>query len=104
MSKQRWVRGKGDFLAFSGPCLLTHVIVYPDAADDYADVYDGRDATVGSKLARFRCADKGTRQFDFGDGILMDGGIYVAAFDSAVETTIAFIPVESQPASLAAGE
>ena len=104
MSKERWVRGAGDFLAFSGPCLLTHVIVYPDVADEYADVYDGRDETVGTKLARFRCADKGTRQFDFGDGLLMDGGIYVDAYDAAVETTITFIPVESQPASGPAGE
>ena len=93
MSKERWVRKAGDFLAFSGPCLLTHVIVYHDAADDYADVYDGRDATVGSKLARFRCAGKGTEQFDFVGGLLMDGGIYVATTDAAVETTIAFIPV-----------
>jgi len=104
MKIQRWVRKSGDFLVFSGRCLLTHVIVYPDLADDYADVYDGRDATVGTKLARFRCIGKGTEQFDFGDGILMDGGIYVAAYDAAVETTIAFIPEESRPAGQAAGE
>lgn len=104
MKTQRWVRKAGSFLAFSGRCLLTHVIVYPDAADDYADVYDGRDATVGTKLACFRCIGKGTEQFDFGDGILMDGGIYVDAFDDAVETTIGFTPEESQPDSQAAGE
>lgn len=93
MSKERWVRGKGDFLAFSGSCLLTHIIVYPDAANDYADVYDGRDVTVGTKLARFQCAARDTCLFSFGDGLLMDGGIYVDAYDAAVETTIIFIPV-----------
>mgnify|MGYP001078842444 CR=1 FL=1 len=94
MEAERWVRGAGDFLAFPGPCLLTHVIVYPDAAKDYSDVYDGRDTTVGNKLARFKCADEGTKEFSFGDGILMDGGIYVDAYDDAVETTIIFIPEE----------
>lgn len=94
MKEERWIRGKGDFLAFGFPCLLTRVIVYPDAADDYADVYDGRDTTGGTKLARFRSADKGTKLWPFERGILMDGGIYVDGYDSAVETTICFIPLE----------
>ncbi len=94
MQNERFVRGSGDFRAYPFPCLLTRVIVYPDAADDYADVYDGRDTTGGTKLARFRCAGKGTEIFPFGDGILMDGGIYVDAYDDAVETTICYIPIE----------
>lgn len=98
MKGERWIRGKGDFLAFGYPCFLTRVIVYPDAADDYADVYDGRDKTAGTKLARFRSADKGSKIFGFGEGILMDGGIYVDAHDDAVETTIFFAPRIEKPA------
>jgi len=97
MVRERFIRKAGDFLAYGYPCLLTRVIVYPDAADDYTDVYDGRDTTVGTKLARFRCEGKGTEIFNFGDGILMDGGIYVDAYDSAVETTICFIPKVKPP-------
>lgn len=97
MRTSNWVRKAGDFVAYPDRCLLTHVIVYPDAADDYADVYDGRDTTVGTKLSRFRSADKGTKHFRFGDGILMDGGIYVDAYDSAVETMIGFIPESEAP-------
>lgn len=104
MGKQRWVRKAGDFLAYPDRCLLTHVIVYPNAANDYTDVYDGRDTTVGTKLARFKCGANDTLHFSFGEGILMDGGIYVDGSAAAVETTIAFIPVESQPASQVAGE
>lgn len=92
MKTSNWIRKAGDFVAYPHRCLLTHVIVYPDAADDYSDVYDGRDTTTGTKLARFRCATKSTRHFRFGEGLLMDGGISVDAKDSAVETTIAFIP------------
>ena len=94
MNEERWVRGSGDFLAFAGPSFLTRVIVYPDAADDYSDIYDGRDTTSGKKIARFRRADKGTGVFNLGKGALMDRGIYVDAFDSAVETTVFFIPLE----------
>lgn len=94
MDKERFVRGKGDFLAYPGRCLLTRVIVYPDAANDYADVYDGRDTTGGDKLARFKCATTETKIFNFGTGVLMDGGIYVDAYDTAVETTICYIALE----------
>lgn len=94
MQKPRWVRGVGDFLAFSGPCLLTHVIVWPDRDEDYSDVYDGRDTTSGTKLARFQCKIGATREFSFGAGVLMDGGIYVKAKNDPVETTIVFIPID----------
>ncbi len=98
MEGERWIRRKGDFLAFGYPCFLTRVIVCPDANQDYADVYDGRDTTAGTKLARFKSATRTTREFSFGDGVLMDGGIYVDAFDDAVETTIFFIPRIEPPA------
>lgn len=91
MSDQRAVRVIGDGLAYTGPCLLTHVIMHPDAADDYADVYDGRDATMGKKFARIRSSSTNTRHVALGQGVRFDVGIYVDGYDAAVETTVVFV-------------
>lgn len=93
MNEARWTRITGDGLAYSGPCLLTHVILYPDANQDYADIYDGRDATSGKKLARFVTSTRSTHAFSFGQGVRFDVGLYVDAKDAAVETTVVFVPL-----------
>jgi hypothetical protein len=73
--------------------LLVDILVWPDSDGDYADVYNGRDATAGKKFARFECATSNTRHYRFGFGIPFDVGIFIDAKDSAVETTVAFVPL-----------
>lgn len=94
MNEQRWTRQAGDFLAYSGPCLVTHIIVWPDSDEDYADIYDGRDATSGKKFARVESGDSDTLLLNLEPGVRFDVGIYVDGKDSAVETTVVFIPQE----------
>jgi hypothetical protein len=89
----RWERVVGDGCAYSGECLLVDVIVFPDSDGDYADLYDGRDATSGRKFCRIECAASTTRHWHFGHGVPFHVGIYVDGKDSAVETTVAFIPL-----------
>jgi len=94
MPEQRWVRIAGDGLVYTGPCLLTHVIMDPDANQDYADIYDGRDATTGRKFCRVQASTRTTRHISLGPGARFDVGLYIDAKDSAVETTVLFIPVD----------
>lgn len=92
MKEQRWVRGAGDFLAYSGSCRLTHILVWPDGDGDYADIYDGRDATSGKKFLRVECGGQTTRHISLGQGVLFHVGLYVDGIDAVVETTVIFIP------------
>lgn len=89
----RWTRIVGDGIVYEGPCLLIDVVFWPDAAADYADIYDGRDATSGKKFCRLEADADETRHMHFGQGIPFDRGIYVDGIDSAVETTINFEPL-----------
>lgn len=93
--KQQWVCIKGDGLIYTGPCLVTDIIMTPDANQDYTDVYDGRDTTSGKKFARITCATTTTTHICLVAGVRFFNGIYLDAYDSAVETTVAFIPLIS---------
>lgn len=93
MDNQRWATILGDGLLFQGPCLVTHLIMHPDANQDYSDFYDGRDATAGKLFGRLSCATRTTQHINLWPGIPFDVGIYVDAYDSAVRTTVAFIPL-----------
>ena len=88
-----WVRVAGDGLVFNGPCIVKTIIVFPDVAEDYADIYDGRDTTSGVKFCRIEADVDQTLTLNLGDGVAFGRGIYVDGKDSAVETTIAFIPL-----------
>lgn len=83
----------GDGIAYKGSCILKAVIFHPDAAGDYADIYDGRDATSGTKVFRIENTVDSTLAANLGDGILFGKGIFVDGIDSAVETTVAFVPL-----------
>lgn len=89
----RWTRVTGDGIAYSGPCLLLDIVFWPDSDADYADIYDGRDATSGKKFCRVEAAASTTRHLRFGQGIPFDRGIYVDGYDSAVQTTVIFEPL-----------
>lgn len=92
-NKQRWVRLLGDDLIFVGPCLVTHILMHPDANQDYTDVYDGRDTTSGKKFCRLGNATRTGRHLNLGAGVRFENGIYIDAYDAAVETTVVFIPL-----------
>lgn len=95
MHATHWQRIPGSGIVHAGPCIVLDVIFHPDAAADYADIYDGRDATSGTKCYRIESADDSTVAVNLGSGILFGRGIYVAGIDAAVETTVAFIPLVS---------
>lgn len=92
MKKARWVLIVGDGLAYTGPCLVTHIIMLPESNSDYTDIYDGRDTTSGKKFARILSATTTTRHISLGQGVLFDVGLYIDGKDSAVETTVVFVP------------
>ena len=89
---QRAIRVIGDGLAWQGPCMLIHVIMWPDADEDYADIYDGRDATSGEKFTRVESGDSNTLHLNLSPGVPFDIGVYVDGKDSAVETTVVIVP------------
>lgn len=94
MPSKTWLHIAGDGKVYSGPCRVTDVIFWPDAAADYVDIYDGGDAGSGKKFCRVEAAVAVTWHMNFGDGIPFDFGIYLDGKDDAVETTVAFIPSE----------
>lgn len=89
----RWTRVIGDGIAYEGSCLLLGIILWPDTAADYTDIYDGRDATSGKKFCRIEADVDRTRPLNFGRGVPFDTGIYIDGMDSAVETTVIFEPL-----------
>lgn len=90
----RWVRVVGDGAVYLGPCVVRSIIMVPDGTDDYAVVYDGRDATSGKPFLKVTSAYKLPKQVSVEGGVPFDQGIYVDGSDAAVETTVVFTPME----------
>jgi len=88
-----WVQIAGDGLVFNGPCIVKSIIFWPHTDDQYADIYDGRDATSGKKFCRVEAYTPATRHISFGQGVQFGRGIYVNAKHREDETTVAFIPL-----------
>lgn len=95
MTRRRWARVKGSGLVYSGPCLVHDVIMWPDVAEDRADIYDGRDATAGKKFCRLEADVDRTRHLGLGQGVPFDVGLYIDGADTKVETTVVFTPIEA---------
>lgn len=91
--EQRWVRIVGDGLAWSGSCLLTHIIFWPHTTTQYVDVYDGRDVTSGKKFCRLDMSSGNTHHISLGSGVRFDVGIYLDGLHAEDETTVVFVPV-----------
>lgn len=89
-----WQLVAGDGIIYDGPCLVTHIIFYPYAGNDYVDIYDGRDTTSGKKFCRIHTGAQRTFHMGFGSGILFGHGIYVDGIDDDVETTVGYVPME----------
>ena len=86
------IRGSG--LAVEGPGVLHGLIFWPDEDADYADIYDGLDATTGKLFCRIETSTSTTWSWASEHGVLFDNGIYVAGKDADVETTVLFHNVE----------
>jgi len=88
-----WIRVIGDGLIYDGPCIVRTIILWPHASSQYTDVYDGRDATSGTKFCRLDAFSAHTRHISLGQGVLFGRGIYVDTEDEEDETTVTFIPL-----------
>jgi hypothetical protein len=88
-----WQHVHGDGLVYDGPCIVKAIIFEPVSANDYADIYDGRDAVSGSIFIRAVCSVVLTWSLDLADGVLFGKGIYVDGIDGDVSTVVAFIPL-----------
>ena len=93
MDGRRWVRVVGDGLAYQGPCLVHSITFMPVTANDYADIYDGRDAVSGKRFMRVISSVVVTSCMCYASGIPFDQGIYVDGKDAEVETTVVFTPL-----------
>jgi hypothetical protein len=87
------IRIVGDGLVTDKACIVKAILMAPNAASDYADVYDGRDTVSGVKLFRIKAAVATTVVANLGDGIVFGRGVYVYGSGAAVETTVSFIPL-----------
>lgn len=94
MKNRMWSRVRGDALVWVGPCLVHAVLFEPDIGTDYADIYDGRDATSGKKFCRVDTSLVVTRHVNFGQGVAFDAGIFIHNVDVAAYTTVVFTPLE----------
>jgi len=83
----------GNGLVTDKPCILKSIMFTPNAANDWADIYDGVDTTSGTKVCRILSAVVVSWCFNLSDGILMGRGIYIDGLDDAVETTVAYVPL-----------
>ena len=94
MSRLRWVRILGDGCVYSGPCRVYMVVLQVEAANDYANIYDGIDPTSGKLFVKLTSAVKVTWALDLNSGVPFVSGIYIDATDSAVATTVVFEPID----------
>lgn len=93
MPNRRWVRVTTDGVVFSGPCLVHSIIATPGGANEYHDVYDGRDATAGKLFCRVQTHTQQTKSVNLGQGAPFDTGIYVAMQNVGDVVTIVFTPL-----------
>jgi len=89
-----YVRKVGDGRVYQGAAIVHAIVLNPDAAADYVDVYDGLDATGGEKVLRIIAATATTTTVVFPAGVRFSRGVYLDAKDGAVETTVFFQPLE----------
>lgn len=88
-----WQRIVGDGRIYDGPCIVKAILFWGHTSSQYADIYDGRDATSGKKFCRIDAFQATTRPVNLGQGVLFSRGIYVDAEHREDETTVTFIPV-----------
>lgn len=90
---RNWVRLAADGLAVEGPCLVHTIIFTPNNNDEYAEVYDGRDATAGKLFCRVIMFREETAVVDLGQGVRFDRGVYVGVENLGDAVTIVFTPL-----------
>lgn len=94
MPDRMWSRVGGNALVYVGRCLVHELVLEPNASSDYADVYDGRDATSGKYFCRLEAKTVSTWQLRFGPGVPFDGGIFVANESEETFTTVVYTPLD----------
>jgi hypothetical protein len=87
-----WERIAGDGMVYDGPCTVRAIIFEPYAANDYVNVYDGRDAISGKLFCQIFTSVKLMQCVDLGAGVEFGRGIYVDGIDGDVRTTVTFTP------------
>lgn len=94
MAEQRAVLVIGDGLAWSGRCLLTHILFTPGGGTQYVRVYDGRDATSGKRKFTVTTSATESLSINLGEGVPFDVGIYLDAQAETDETMVVFKPLD----------
>jgi hypothetical protein len=61
---------------------------------DYIEVYDGRDATSGSKVVKIKCLENRAVNFNISHGVYCDRGLYVYASATDCEWSVFYHPIE----------
>jgi len=75
--------------------LLKGVVINCHASDGYSTLYDGLDATSGRKIGRINGQSKVSTPIDFGEGIRIERGLYVAFGDHTDQVIVYFDPFET---------
>ena len=75
--------------------LLKGIVINCHASDGYCTLYDGLDATSGRKIGRINGESKVSHQLDFGEGIRIERGLYVAFGDHCDQVIVYFDPFET---------
>ena len=88
-----WEWRKGSGLIYTGACLLRSVHFMPSADAAHITIYDGRDATSGTKYHKIISAVQTTRSMREAHDVRFSMGIYVVAANAADEVTVVFTPV-----------
>lgn len=89
-----WQRQVGDGLVYDGPCIVKTLVVSSGQTDEYHDIYDGRDATSGTKFCRVQCKTDETKVVNLGAGVLFGRGVYIDCQHTTNEVTVCFVPDE----------
>ena len=88
-------------------CITTSQVVYPKgmllkgivinchASDGYSTLYEGNDASSGRLIGRINGASKVSTPIDFGEGLRLERGLYVAIGDHTDQIIVYFDPFES---------
>jgi hypothetical protein len=99
MKSNRWLCLDGSQIVYHKGLLLKGVVINCHASDGYSTLYDGLDATSGRKICRINGASKVSTQLDFGEGIRVERGLYVAFGDHTDQVIVYFDPFEIEPES-----
>ena len=80
----------GSGLATHDPAYLSCIIASVETSADYIEVYNGRDATSGTKIMKLKVLANRSVAFNISRELLCDRGIYISCSVSTVEWSVFF--------------